>query len=73
MRALRRAVKIGEQEVSIHSSSITTVDTAQDLGIILDSRLTMSAACVAQHTASESASELREIVRSVWTLMQSRQ
>ena len=35
--------KIGIREVPIHSSVITTVDSERDLGITLDSHLTMSA------------------------------
>jgi len=35
--------KIVEHEVPILSSSITTVDTARDLGVIMDRHLTMSA------------------------------
>lgn len=35
--------KISDHEVPILSSAITTVDTARDLGVVLDSHLTMSA------------------------------
>jgi len=50
--------KIVKYEIPILSLSVTTVDTAQDLGIIMDRHLTMRAhvSCVStfvkQHTAS---------------------
>ena len=49
----RQQVKIVEHEVPILSSSVTTVDTARDLGVTMDViSLCQLLPCVAQHTAS---------------------
>jgi len=43
LRSCQQVKKIVEHEVPILSSSITNVDTARDLGVIIDRHLTLSA------------------------------
>jgi len=72
-------VKIVEHEVHILSSFVTIVDTARDLGVIMDRHLTMSAPCVAQHilfpvpaTSSRAISALDAAKTVVQALISSR-
>jgi len=57
--------KVIELEVPILSSSITTVDTAQDLGVILDHHLTISYVSALCRSAYCFLCQLRQVVRSV--------
>jgi len=58
--------KIGIREVPIHSSVITTVDSARDLGVTLDSHLTMSEPVSSMcRSAYCFLRQLRPVVRSL--------